>query len=610
MSSAIGNRPGARSLHARSCIVDRPLALKRAASMAVALLAATAATVAEGKTALLVVGSTSLGASDAALKERLDHYYTTTVRDDSATAITKDVIVISTSVDPNTVGPKYKSVAKGVLVLEPGLFPAMNMAATSGTLAGQTRIKVVNAAHQMAGGVKLNALATVYGSAKGVGWANPPGGATKVALTADGNSSRATMFGYAAGAAMLSGFVAPARRAGYYVTSADSLTAVGWQLFDYAVDYADGNQPPVSGGAVDKITWAATVTRQAKGCGDWTPTWAANGNLYTAWGDCNGVTGLLSPKRSMGFSRVSGSPPGNLTLADIDTGPAGAPDIDLVNGGLDALGDSKNGKKPSGMLYVGNTLYAMVRNIKSADGTQSRIRYTLNYAALHPTWNWASWTFTDFGYPVFVQYGQSFAGGGTHAYVVAHDSPSAYLTADRFILMRVPIDQILDQAAWQFFSGTATTPTWVGWAQRAERKPIFVSKGRCYRNGMSFNAARGRYYWWQQLSGISRPDTRFFGGFGIYSAPNPWGPWTTAYYNEKWDVGPGEKGEFPTKWMNAAGIGSSGEMYLLLGRRQLFRATRNDRRRVLVHRRRRLMRPLDLAEDHDRPAPTPIGRQE
>src|SRR5262249_52336344 len=151
---------------------------------------------------------------------------------------------------------------------------------------GQTRIKVVNAAHQMSGGVKLNALATVYGSAEGAGWADPPGGATKVALTADGRSTRATIFGYTPGATRLNGFAAPARRVGYYVTSADALTAAGWQLFDYAVDYADGNQPPVDG-VVDKITWAPTVARFAKGCGDWTPTWAADGNLYTAWGDCN-----------------------------------------------------------------------------------------------------------------------------------------------------------------------------------------------------------------------------------------------------------------------------------------------------------------------------------
>ena len=37
-----------------------------------------------------------------------------------------------------------------------------------------------------------------------------------------------------------------------------------------------------------------------------------------------------------------------------------------------------------------------------------------------------------------------------------------------------------------------------------------------------------------------KADTRFEGGFGIYDAPEPWGPWTTVFFTEKWDVGPGE----------------------------------------------------------------------
>jgi hypothetical protein len=48
-------------------------------------------------------------------------------------------------------------------------------------------------------------------------------------------------------------------------------------------------------------------------------------------------------------------------------------------------------------------------------------------------------------------------------------------------------------------------------------------------------------------------DARFQGGFGIYDAPEPWGPWTTAYFTERWDVGPGETCSFPTKWMSADG---------------------------------------------------------
>ena len=203
------------------------------------------------------------------------------------------------------------------------------------------------------------------------------------------------------------------------------------------------------------------------------------------------------------------------------------------------------------MLHVSGRSYVWVRNITTA-GTQSRLKYTDNYNLANATWSWASWTFTEFGYPVFVQYGKDYTGGGAYVYVVAHDNPSAYTAADRFVLMRVPIASILVQDAYEFFSGTASQPAWVSFANRASRTAVFTNKGRCLRNGMTHNEARGRYYWWQQIPPTKfDTDSRFFGGFGVYSAPNPWGPWIPVYYTEKWDVGPGERGEFPTKWMSA-----------------------------------------------------------
>ena len=38
--------------------------------------------------------------------------------------------------------------------------------------------------------------------------------------------------------------------------------------------------------------------------------------------------------------------------------------------------------------------------------------------------------------------------------------------------------------------------------------------------------------------------------FGIYDAPEPWGPWTTVYQSEAWDVSPGESCSIPTKWID------------------------------------------------------------
>src|SRR4051812_32858146 len=57
------------------------------------------------------------------------------------------------------------------------------------------------------------------------------------------------------------------------------------------------------------------------------------------------------------------------------------------------------------------------------------------------------------------------------------------------------------------------------------------------------------------LSQFSCPggDARFSGGFGIFDAPEAWGPWTTLFYTEQWDVSPGETSSLPTKWMSTDG---------------------------------------------------------
>jgi hypothetical protein len=139
-------------------------------------------------------------------------------------------------------------------------------------------------------------------------------------------------------------------------------------------------------------------------------------------------------------------------------------------------------------------------------------------------------------------------------YIYSHDSDSAYEPADTFVLARVVKDALRDRAAYEFFEqldGNAN-PVWTPDIDR--RGPVFAHSRRCYRSGISYNAALGRYLWCQTLpaSADSR-GPRFQGGFGIYDAPEPWGPWTTAFLTEAWDVGPGETSSIPTKWISHDG---------------------------------------------------------
>jgi hypothetical protein len=280
------------------------------------------------------------------------------------------------------------------------------------------------------------------------------------------------------------------------------------------------------------------VASTAAGCDAFTPVRAADGHHYTSYGDCYGLTGQLSPKRSMGWGRIVGGP-ANPTVQDLPT-----PELTYY-------GDGPAGRKPSSALLVGGRLYLWVRNYASG-GTQARLKYSDDFTRPSgSTWTWAPMTLTRFGYPVFVQGAPS-----SYAYVVAHDNDSAYTPADRFVLMRVPRDRLSSWTAPEYFSGTAANPAWS--TSYAARQPIATAPGQCFRSGISYSRARGRYYWWRNNGDSLRTNS-----FEVWSGPRPWGPWTRVYHTALWDMNPGERGEFPVGWMGPEPIGEPGTLHLL-----------------------------------------------
>jgi hypothetical protein len=121
------------------------------------------------------------------------------------------------------------------------------------------------------------------------------------------------------------------------------------------------------------------------------------------------------------------------------------------------------------------------------------------------------------------------------------------------VLARVPKTQILERSAYEFFVelDSGGCPIWT--REIDQRGAVFDHAGHCMRSGISYNAGLGRYLWWQQLPRKAQDDTRFSGGFGLYDAPEPWGPWTTVFFTSDWDTGPGDTGCLPTKWMSNDG---------------------------------------------------------
>ena len=284
---------------------------------------------------------------------------------------------------------------------------------------------------------------------------------------------------------------------------------------------------------------AETIVRRAKDGDNWPVTWAADDALYTTFGDGTGFVPKVERKLSCGFARVTGSP---FDFKGVNSRSA-----------AEQLGDGRSGMKGWGILAVEGTLYLWFGHA-DRNGSAAGLAWSKNYGK---TWTLADWRFDEFGLVGFVNFGKDYAGArDQYVYAYSHDGPRADTPAERFVLMRVPRKRIADRAAWEFLEKVGTSgPVWT--RDVRQRGAVFENPEGCLRSAMTYNAGLRRYLWWQQIpqpkGHKDRGDTRFDGGFAVYDAPEPWGPWTTAYFTAKWDVGPGEHGDFPSKWMSAEG---------------------------------------------------------
>ena len=295
-----------------------------------------------------------------------------------------------------------------------------------------------------------------------------------------------------------------------------------------------GDAPYEHSKSITSLIWAdaSTIVHQAAGSDNWPITWADDGEQYTAYGDGWGFEPKVPNKLSLGFCRVSGGPPGDGVNIRSATG--------------EQIGDGRSGKKASGMLSVKGTLYMLVRNANN-NGQQSQLAWSSDHGS---TWTWSAWKFAELGYPCFLNFAQDYAGARDgYVYVYSPDTPSAYNETDTVVLARVPIESITDRNAYEFYSGVDASgdPEWSG--DIRQRKAMFTFPGGCNRIDVTYNAPLACYL----LVMRSRAQSGGKDQFSIYDAPEPWGPWTTVFYTEDWDVDPGESAHIPAKWISADG---------------------------------------------------------
>jgi len=316
--------------------------------------------------------------------------------------------------------------------------------------------------------------------------------------------------------------------AGFFVPLVEAARAAGTRPDD-----APGPYPPSP--VIAQIRWAPpeTIARKACGSDNWPMTWGDDDALYTAYGDGWGFKPKVDRKLSLGLAKILG-PPEDFHGVNIRSASA------------EQIGQGPAGKKASGLLMVDGVLYMWARNAGNA-----QLAWSDDHGA---TWQWAPWRFTEsFGCPTFLNFGRNYAGARDgYVYVYSPDSDSAYKPADTMVLARVPQSHLRERRAFEFWAGD--DPAASAWtADIRRRHPVFVHPGRCYRSSICYIAPLRRYLWWQVLPGNPSDDLRQAGGFGIYDAPEPWGPWTTAFFTRHWDVGPGESATIPTKWVASDG---------------------------------------------------------
>lgn len=296
---------------------------------------------------------------------------------------------------------------------------------------------------------------------------------------------------------------------------------------------------------IANITWDhANAVRLAPGSDLWPVTWAADGNLYTSWGDGGGFGGTNSDGRvSLGFARIEG-PPEKFVASN-------------VWGGKNAGNPAQFNGKAVGMLSVNNILYAWINN----EIYDPRQDYGLAWSTdIGRTWQQADWAFKgeEFGETSFLNFGRDYDGARDNfVYVYGTGSPSDPVFSTELMMARVPKDQISVRSAYEFFAGWDgnSNPIWN--INIANRRPVFEDPNGVGMNSVSYNPGLNRYLlteahdpWVASQNSIQK--------LGIFDAAEPWGPWTTVQYNDNWGsyTGPWLGYYIPTKtpdWMSTDG---------------------------------------------------------
>ncbi len=276
------------------------------------------------------------------------------------------------------------------------------------------------------------------------------------------------------------------------------------------------------------------IRRAAIDSDNWPITWGDDDAQYTSYGDGWGFDPRTERKLGMGFARITGP-------ADHFRG------LNVRSGG-ERSGDGAKSPKASGILMADGVLYLWTRNVGN-----SQLLWSADHGR---TWEAGFKLQTGFGSPTFLNFGRNYRGARDNfVYTFSQDGPSAYESDNQLVLARVPKQKIRDRAAWEFYKGRDENgrPEWT--PDINERGAVFIYTANCRRADVVYDPGVRRY-----LMALAYDAA---GHWGIFDAPEPWGPWTVVFHNgvpfsgaagSPWEIAGTHSYRLPAKWISRDGL--------------------------------------------------------
>jgi hypothetical protein len=317
------------------------------------------------------------------------------------------------------------------------------------------------------------------------------------------------------------------------------------------------------------VSWdLSTVTslRKAVGSDIWPTAWGADGNLYGAWGDGGGFSGVDSnapaARASLGFAQISGTPVAGNTSSYAGRNIWGqAPGY--------AKYQAQFGGKVSDMFSVGGVLYGEANiwtddNCGCSDPTRkssgNRNNRTLIWSSnLGRSWTIAPWQAAS-AFGSFLQFGKDYQGAFDPAHLYFYYSGDANSDPSNVYLRRMAAGTVTEDPAtrghFEYFAGvdSSGSPYWT--TVEANAQPVFTDSnsaaGEGTGLGVVFDAPLGRYVAIESHGEMT-------GQIGLFESAHPWGPWATIAYYDDWGGFNETSREangmyFPAKWISSDGL--------------------------------------------------------